>query len=119
MSPAAEPAGEQGKFWELYDHIFAEQDELNTSDVNKTRSKLDELAKSLKLDMKKFTAAFQGKPTLERFGLDDDLGLDIAVQQTPSSYGTDQNGNVTALLSFEQVKEWVDKSNFAVSPKLK
>lgn len=72
---AAVAAHNQGKFWEMYDLLFAAQEtnELGPQD-------LTAMAKKLKLDMEKFRADFSSKETLKIVEDDmkqaDDLGLD-------------------------------------------
>ncbi|MCL5109549.1 MAG: thioredoxin domain-containing protein [Chloroflexi bacterium] len=53
---AAEAAGEQGRFWEMHDAIFANQERLATTDFR-------QLAERLGLDMKRYDAALaSGRP---------------------------------------------------------
>jgi protein-disulfide isomerase len=72
---AAVAAHNQGKFWEMYDLLFAAQEtnELGPQD-------LTAMAKKLKLDMEKFRADFSSKETIKSVEDDmkqaEDLGLD-------------------------------------------
>ena len=53
-SLAAACANEQGKFWELHDLIFQNQDRWNGEATSRPRSVLADLAKSIGLDMSKY-----------------------------------------------------------------
>ena len=53
-SLAAACANDQGKFWEMHDVIFMNQDRWNGETTNKPRSVLSDLAKGLGLDMSKY-----------------------------------------------------------------
>lgn len=70
---AGRAAQNQGKFWEMNELLFANQDKLERPD-------LVSYAKKVGLDMDKFDADFRDKKTLEFIAADiqaaDDLGLD-------------------------------------------
>lgn len=53
-SLAAACANDQGKFWELHDALFANQDRWNTEATRRPRSVIADLAKGVGLDMKKY-----------------------------------------------------------------
>ena len=53
-SNAAACAGEQGKFWEMHDEIFAKQDEWNGEATSRPKSMFVNYAKGLGLDADKF-----------------------------------------------------------------
>ncbi|HEU4722530.1 MAG TPA: DsbA family protein [Gemmatimonadaceae bacterium] len=55
-SLAAACANDQGKFWELHDVIFQNQDRWNGEATNRPRSVLADLAKGIGLDMSKYDA---------------------------------------------------------------
>jgi protein-disulfide isomerase len=60
---AAEAAREQGKFWEMHDKLFANQQALSGS-------AFEQYAKDLKLDLKRFKATLQAPKTKERVEAD-------------------------------------------------
>jgi protein-disulfide isomerase len=55
-SLAAACANDQGKFWELHDMIFQNQDRWNGETTSKPRPVIADMAKSLGLDMSKYNA---------------------------------------------------------------
>ena len=72
-------AGEQGKFWEMHDKMFANQRALKRED-------LDKYATELKLDMKKFKAALDSGKYKAAVDADMKLGGTVAVQGTPTMF---------------------------------
>jgi protein-disulfide isomerase len=55
-SLAAACANDQGKFWEMHDALFANQDKWNGEATSRPRGPIAELAKSVGLDMTKYGA---------------------------------------------------------------
>jgi protein-disulfide isomerase len=76
---AAIAAGNQGKFWEMHDALFANRDHLEGADI-------DSYAKGLGLDMAKFHADMQAPATTDRIDRDKKLGESLGVQGTPTIY---------------------------------
>jgi protein-disulfide isomerase len=80
--PAAQAslaAGEQGKFWEMHDKMFANQRALG-------REELDKYAAELGLDMAKFKAAMDSGKFKDQVDADQKLGESVGVQGTPSMF---------------------------------
>jgi len=75
-------AGDQGKFWEYHDYLFANQLGENKGTFN-TR-KLDAIAEYLKLDMTTFHTCISAKKYAERVTQDGKDGLAAGIQATPS-----------------------------------
>ena len=74
---AAEAAGEQGKFWEMHDLLFAHQDHLEDYDVL-------EYARELDLDMEQFEAAINEHTHSKKIREDFRSGIESGVQGTPT-----------------------------------
>ena len=55
-SLAAACANDQGKFWEMHDALFANQDRWNGEATSRPRGPIGDLAKSVGLDMPKYSA---------------------------------------------------------------
>jgi protein-disulfide isomerase len=55
-SLAAACANDQGKFWEMHDALFANQDRWNTEATSRPRGPIADLAKGIGLDMNKYGA---------------------------------------------------------------
>ena len=76
---AAIAAGNQGKFWEMHDTLFANRDHLEGADI-------DSYAKELGLDLAKFHADMQAQATTDRIDRDKKLGESVGVQGTPTIF---------------------------------
>ena len=76
---AAVAAAEQGKFWEMHDKLFANQQALGTADLEK-------YATELGLDMAKFKAAIDNPKTKALVESDTKLGSSFGVGGTPSFF---------------------------------
>src|SRR6266704_4886573 len=81
---AARCAGEQGKFWEYHDLLFANQNKLD-------RPGLLGLAHGMKLDEKQFDSCLSGGKYKEQIEQDRQLGLRSGVSGTPAFF---INGNM-------------------------
>jgi len=98
---AAEAAGEQGKFWEYHDILFANQDNLKTED-------LKNYAKQIGLDVKKFNEALDSGKNKDKVLSDLDDGEKFGVASTPTFF---INGQMhRGVLNLDQFKSEIDKS---------
>ena len=97
---AALAAGEQGKFWEYHDLLFANQQALGREDLEK-------YAKEVGLDMKKFTTALDEGTYKEQVDKDLELGKQVAVQGTPTMFLNGQR--VANATDFNSIKVMIDK----------
>lgn len=84
---AAEAAGLQGKYWEMHDMLFENQDALEESD-------LASYAQALDLDLDKFTADMQSNTVIEKVENDFMGGVRSGVNGTPTFFinGTRYDG---------------------------
>ena len=82
-SKATIAADKQGKFWEMHDLLFEKQSELQTAN-------LDDYAKKIGLDMKRFKADMQSKETEKKIEADLAQGHAVGVDSTPSIYVNDR-----------------------------
>jgi protein-disulfide isomerase len=76
---AALAAGEQGKYWEMHDKLFANQQAL-------TRPDLERYASELKLDTAKFKAALDTNKFKAQVDADSQLGSSIGANGTPTFF---------------------------------
>lgn len=76
---AAHCAGEQGKYWEMHDRIFAQQ---QTMDV----PALKQHAVTLALDTDKFNACLDSGKFAAAISEDMELGTKLGVQSTPTIF---------------------------------
>lgn len=79
---AAYCAGDQGKFWDMHDVIFANQTGENVG--NYTNKRLTAFAEKLELDMDAFTTCFNGGAYSSRVDLDYTEGSAAGIKATPS-----------------------------------
>jgi protein-disulfide isomerase len=97
---AALAAGEQGKFWEMHDLIFARQKAIKRDDL------LD-AARSLGLDMQKFQADMDGEKVRKMIESDKAEGVRLDVAGTPTFF---VNGKeYTGGLSLTQLQTIIKK----------
>jgi protein-disulfide isomerase len=76
---AAEAAGEQGKFWEMHDRLFASQKELDDASLEKH-------AADLGLDVARWKAALANGKARARVDADAKLADQLSVNGTPSFF---------------------------------
>jgi len=97
---AAECAGEQGKFFEMADKIFAGQSGLTAESFNT-------FATELKLDVAAFKSCVAEENPKNKIVADYQLGIESGVQGTPTSF---VNGEmVPGALPLESMKQMVEK----------
>lgn len=94
---AAEAAGEQGKFWEMYDLLFANQDKLSDETIIS-------LAEQLNLRMEAFKKDLQRSDIREKVERDKAYGVQIGINSTPTFF---LNGKKVNLTSFDDLKRAV------------
>ena len=102
---AALAAQEQGKFWEMHDRLFANQQKLDLAS-------LDEHARAIGLDMVKFKAAMDTKKFDKRIDADMELAEKVTVRGTPNSFVNGRKlGGAVPYEAFESlVKEELAKA---------
>ena len=105
LALAARCAGEQGKYWEAYDYLFSEQDNLkDTGDVLKAN--LLAWAEILKLDKTKFETCFDNHTYVDSIKKDYDDGNELKIQGTPTWFVN--NHLITGYYSEDKFNELFD-----------
>lgn|GEM_PF-2626173 len=94
---AAEAAGNQHKFWEMFNAIFAEQDKLEFMNAPDVTSEMMKLAGKLKLDLIQFNADYNSPQIVAKFEKQQVLGTKVGVNSTPTFYFISKSGKVTML----------------------
>ncbi len=104
--PNAEPAAEaaiaaeaQGKFWQMHDKLFANQQNL-------TRPDLEKYAQEIGLDMNKFKAALDSHSGKKKIDADLAVAKQVGVQGTPNFYIDGRN--VQGAQPYEEFKKVID-----------
>jgi protein-disulfide isomerase len=82
-SKATIAAQKQGKFWEMHDLLFKNQDKLQTANFA-------DYAKKIGLDVKRFEADMASKETEKKIDADIAEGHKAGVDSTPSVYVNDR-----------------------------
>lgn len=96
---AAECAGDQGKFWEMADALFAKQDKLDKDSIAK-------YARDLKLDAKKFKDCVDSGKFKSKIENDGKTAAEFGITGTPAFFVGDEF--LGGALPFEQFKEIID-----------
>ncbi len=97
---AAMAANEQGKFWQMHDILFKNQQALSAADLEK-------YAQEIGLNMTKFKAALADKKIAERIEADSAMGAKIGARGTPAFF---INGTfLSGAQPFEQFKARIDQ----------
>lgn len=99
---AAVAAMNQGKFWEMHNLLFDNQERLEQAD-------LERYAKQLNLDMVKFKADFTSKETGERIERDKKQGDEIGLEGTPLLYINGREVELKHLGNkpYEDLEAWI------------
>lgn len=97
---AAEAAGAQGKYWEMYDLLFANQAKFSDTIFA-------DLSKQLNLDMDKFTADMKNTTLTNRVLDDLAAGNRFGVDATPTFF---LNGKKLSLTSMSDLASTVDQA---------
>jgi len=111
--PAAEAAmaaNEQGKFWEMHDKLFSNQQQLD-------RASLDKYAQEIGLDMNKFKAALDKEKNKDRIKKDTDDAANFGARGTPNFFINGRNfRGAQPLDSFKEViNEEIKKADAKVA----
>jgi protein-disulfide isomerase len=105
---AAGCAGEQGKFWEMHDKIFANQDKWNGEETTRPQKPLAALAEGLSLDMTKFNACVDAQAPKAAIQATLTEAERRGVNQTPTFIIGDQV--VPGAIPFDKFKALVDSA---------
>ena len=103
---AAACANEQGKFWAMHDAIFAGQGEWSGVVTSNPRPLLDGYAKTVGLDMAKYTECFDSQRPLPQIQANAAAGQERGVNSTPTLIIG--NKLYAGGLTFDQLKAVVD-----------
>ncbi len=104
---AAEAAGRQGKFWEMYDFLFENQKDW--SEVNNARDFFIKYAESLNLNPDQFKTDLKSKEVSDRVENDYQSGLESGVEATPTFF---LNGvKIENPRSYDEFKRIIDQAS--------
>jgi protein-disulfide isomerase len=103
---AAFCAGEQGKFWEYKDFLFANHTGENVGDF--TDKRLKAFAESLNLDMEKFTSCVKGKKYSSELQNGISQGRALNVGGTPTFVFNDGAATIVGVQSFSSFAQQIE-----------
>jgi protein-disulfide isomerase len=107
-SLAAACANAQGKFWEMHDALFANQDRWNGEATSRPRPVIADLAKGLGLDMPKYDACMEAETFRPQVQANAAEAERRQVGQTPTFLF---NGTMVAgAVPYDRFKEYVDEA---------
>lgn len=106
---AAEAAGNQGKFWEMHDHLFSYQTEWQST--NDPVSMFERYAQTVGVeDIDKFSADYRSSEVNAVINADLNVGRGLGVQSTPTFVLNDELLNPNPPASFEAFKALIDEA---------
>ncbi|HEY2065915.1 MAG TPA: DsbA family protein [Gemmatimonadaceae bacterium] len=107
-SLAAACANDQGKFWQMHDAIFQNQDRWNTEATSRPRGPLGDLAKAIGLDMTKYGACMDSEVHRPMIQATQAEAQRRNVQSTPTFVF---NGTmVSSALPYDVFKRYADEA---------
>jgi protein-disulfide isomerase len=115
-SNAAACANEQGKFWEMHDKIFENQDKWSGEATSRPKSVLQDLAKEIGLDVGKWESCFDEQKYLREIQANRAEGERRMVQSTPTFVIGSKM--IPGSISFDKFKAYVDsaKAEAGIAP---
>lgn len=89
-SASAEAAGLQGKYWEMHDKLYENQNSWGSVASNERTNVFAGYAQELGLNVDKFKSDLAGQDVNKKIGFDLALGKKVGVNSTPTFYLNDQ-----------------------------
>ena len=107
-SNAAACADEQGKFWEMHDQLFNQQDRWNGQATSRPKSRFQEYAKAIGLDVAKWEACYDAQKYQPRIKANEQMAIKRGASQTPTFVIGNQM--IGGAISFDRFKALVDSA---------
>jgi protein-disulfide isomerase len=107
-SLAAACADDQGKFWQMHDAIFANQDRWNGEATSRPRPVLEEIAKSIGLDMPKYSSCMEADTHRAKIQAHLALAEKQQVSQTPTFVIGGKM--IPGAISYDSYKKYVEEA---------
>lgn len=104
---AAEAAGAQGKFWEMHDWLYDNQESWGELPAAEAEAKIIAGAEKLKLDMDKFKEDLNSKTLENKILAQQNEGIELGVIATPTFYINNKKLDPTPQ-DFAQFKKIID-----------
>ena len=107
-SNAAACADEQGKFWEMHDRLFNDQDQWNGLATSRPKSKFLEYAKDLGLNASQWEACYDARKYEPRIKANEQMAMKRGASQTPTF--VIGNKMIGGAISYDRFKALVDSA---------
>jgi len=107
-SNAAACADEQGKFWEMHDQLFNQQDQWNGQATSRPKSKFQEYAKALGLNENQWESCYDARKYQPRIKANEQMATKRGASQTPTF--VIGNKMVGGAISYDHFKALVDSA---------
>jgi protein-disulfide isomerase len=107
-SNAAACADEQGKFWEMHDQLFNQQDQWNGQATSRPKGKFKEYVKALGLNVDQWEACFDARKYQARIKANELMATKRGAAQTPTFVIGDKM--IGGAISFDRFKALVDSA---------
>ena len=107
-SNAAACADEQGKFWEMHDILFNEQDRWNGQATSRPKGKFKEYAQQIGLNVDQWEQCFDTQKYLPRIKANEQMAIKRGAGQTPTF--VIGNKMVPGAIGFDRFKSLVDSA---------
>jgi protein-disulfide isomerase len=105
---AAWCAGEQGKFWELHDILFQNQDRWNSEATTRPDRVIADLARPLGMNMDQFNSCVSTRKYDPQIKANSDEAIRRQVPSTPTFFIG--NKKVTSAIPYDEFKRHVDEA---------
>ena len=107
-SNAAACADEQGKFWEMHDQLFNEQDRWNGQATSRPKSQFQGYAKAIGLNVDQWEQCYDARKYEPRIKANEQMAIKRGASQTPTFVIGNQM--VGGAISFDRFKGMVDSA---------
>ncbi len=110
---AAACANEQGKFWEMHDAIFANQDRWNAFATQNPKSVLKEIAQMVGLDVGEWEDCYDSGRMLPQIAANRDEGRRLGVRGTPTFIINGRTIVSDGVPTYDQFRDYVTQAKVA------
>lgn len=107
-SNAAACADEQGKFWEMHDQLFNEQDRWNGQATSRPKSQFEGYAKAIGLNVDQWEQCYDARKYEPRIKANEQMAIKRGASQTPTFVIGNQM--VGGAISYDRFKAMVDSA---------
>ena len=107
-SNAAACADEQGKFWEMHDQLFNQQDRWNGQATSRPKSQFQEYAKAIGIDVNKWEQCYDARKYEPRIKANEQMAIKRGASQTPTF--VIGNKMIGGAISYDRFKAMVDSA---------